>query len=81
VKGVRFVLGANVRKARKARGMTQLQLAVKTGFVVSTISDLERGVTDPQVSIVQRIAEALDVPIGELLGESEPAREVASTRP
>jgi len=66
------VLGANVRKAREARGMTQFQVAAAAGFVVSTISDIERGATDPQISTIRRIARVLGVTAADLVDEDEP---------
>jgi XRE family transcriptional regulator, fatty acid utilization regulator len=68
------VLGANVKKARDARGMTQLQLAAAAGLGIATISDLERGqITDPQLSTLEKLAGALGTSVDALLGNAEPA--------
>ena len=48
-----------VRKARAEAGISQTQLAELTGIDQSDISKIERGVANPSVSTLQRIARAL----------------------
>jgi transcriptional regulator with XRE-family HTH domain len=58
--------------ARAAAGLTQEQLAVACGATFGTISKLERGVAgEPRLSTITKIAAALDVPVSQLLTESE----------
>ena len=66
------LLGANVRRYRKLRGMTQEHLALEVGMERSYISDLERGTRNPSVRALGRLAEALSVSPMQLL-ETEPA--------
>lgn len=66
------LLGANVRRYRKLKGMTQEQLALEVGMERSYISDLERGTRNPSVRALGRLAEALSVSPMQLL-ETEPA--------
>ena len=61
------LLGANVRRYRKQRGMTQEQLALEVGMERSYISDLERGTRNPSVRALGRLAEALSVSPMQLL--------------
>ena len=61
------LLGANVRRYRKLRGMTQEQLALEVGMERSYISDLERGTRNPSVRALGRLAEALSVEPAALL--------------
>ena len=56
-----------VRTLRLQRGLTQRQLADLADLYHTTISELERGVTRPDIDTLKRIAAALHVPIGELL--------------
>ncbi|WP_235600927.1 MULTISPECIES: helix-turn-helix domain-containing protein [unclassified Sphingobium] len=56
-----MVLGKNVRKYRKLRGLTQEQLALDAEMERSYVSDLERGTRNPSVKAVGRLAEALNV--------------------
>lgn len=55
------LLGENVRRYRKLRGMTQEQLALDVGMERSYVSDLERGQRNPSVRALGRLAEALKV--------------------
>lgn len=61
------IFGRNVRRAREARGFTQEDLEGMTGLRRSYISDLERGVRNPTIRALARIAEALQVTPAELL--------------
>ena len=66
------LLGANVRRYRKLKGMTQEQLALEVGMERSYISDLERGTRNPSVRALGRLAEALDIQPSALLDRTEP---------
>ena len=65
------LLGANVRRYRKLKGMTQEQLAHEVGMERSYISDLERGTRNPSVHALGRLAEALSVDPAALLEPQE----------
>lgn len=56
---MRELVGRNVRAVRQARGMTQEQLAEKSGFSQQYISDLERGRRNPTVVSLYELALAL----------------------
>ena len=56
---MRKLVGRNVRAVRQARGMTQEQLAEKSGFAQQYISDLERGRRNPTVVTLYELALAL----------------------
>ena len=55
------LLGENVRRYRKLKGMTQEQLAANAGMERSYVSDLERGTRNPSVQALGRLADALKV--------------------
>ncbi len=59
--------GANLRAIRTARGLTQRQLSDASGFQQSYLSNLESAKREPTLTCVDRIATALEVPIGKLL--------------
>lgn len=59
--------GANVARLRKERGMTQEAFADAAGIARSYMSDVERGARNPTIVMVERIANALNVKMGELL--------------
>ncbi len=55
------LLGGNVRRYRKLKGMTQEQLALEADMERSYVSDLERGQRNPSVRALGRLAAALQV--------------------
>ena len=59
--------GKRVRKARKARGVSQEELAHEADSNRTYISDVERGTRNPSIEVVERIAKALNVTMGSLL--------------
>ena len=61
------ILGRNVRERRKARGLSQEELALEADMKRSYLSDLERGVRNPSVRAVGRLAKALGIRAAELL--------------
>jgi transcriptional regulator with XRE-family HTH domain len=61
------LLGRNVRLHRQAKGMSQEQLALDAGMKRSYVSELERGLRNPSVRALGRLAEALQVDPGALL--------------
>ena len=72
-------LGENLKKIRKAKKMTQIQLAKKSGVKQSVISDLETG-NAKSTGFIFELANALGVTAEELkkgmVGEIEPANAV-----
>jgi transcriptional regulator with XRE-family HTH domain len=55
------ILGENVRRERLRQGLTQDALAVEAGMRRSYLSDLERGMRNPTVHALGRLAMALKV--------------------
>jgi transcriptional regulator with XRE-family HTH domain len=68
----------NLRRLRVRRGLSQEALAVDAGVDRSYVGRIERGVENPTVETLDRLAAALEVAVGELLlapkhGEKPPA--------
>jgi transcriptional regulator with XRE-family HTH domain len=55
------LLGINVRHHRKLKGMSQERLALDAGMERSYVSDLERGMRNPSVRALGRLAVALEI--------------------
>ena len=55
-----IIAGDAVIAARAERGMSQIELAEKTGMDQSDISKIERGVANPSVSTLAKIAKAFE---------------------
>ncbi len=65
-------IGARIRAARRRVGLSQEEVARRAGMSLKGMGDIERGlIEDPHFSSLRKIADALGVPIGELL-EEEP---------
>jgi DNA-binding XRE family transcriptional regulator len=64
-------LGQNIRRLRRARGLAQEKFALQFGIDRTYVSGVERGERNPTVTVVQRFADALGVPIAELFAENE----------
>ncbi|MEV7713060.1 helix-turn-helix transcriptional regulator [Streptomyces sp. NPDC088270] len=62
-------LGDRIRVLRKGLPATQEKLAEMTGIDRRTLQRIERGISDPRYSDLLLIAEALDVPLAELVQE------------
>jgi transcriptional regulator with XRE-family HTH domain len=60
-------LGTNLREARERLGLTQEQVAERSGVHATEVSRIEAGKRDPQVSTLKRLAAALEVAPGRLL--------------
>ena len=60
-------------KGRAEREITQKQLAVLTGIDQSDISKIERGIANPTVGTLERIANALGMELKISLVEKEDA--------
>jgi len=60
-----------IRSIREAKGLTQEQVAEKTGISSSVYGDIERGENDPKLSKLQKIAEAFEIELSELVDLSE----------
>jgi transcriptional regulator with XRE-family HTH domain len=56
-----FGLGSEIRQMRKARKLTLKTLSDLTGISVSHISAIERGATNPSLSVMKDIASALKI--------------------
>jgi len=64
---LRRLLGQNVRRIREGAGLSQEQLAFEAGLHRTYVSGVERGVRNPTILIVERLAKTLKVPPDELL--------------
>lgn len=59
-------LGLNVRQRREARELTQEKLAERAGLDPTYISGIERGLRNPGIKNVARLAKALGLTTAEL---------------
>jgi transcriptional regulator with XRE-family HTH domain len=80
--GLRQILSANIRAARKSRRLTQTQLALYADLSLSYMTDIERCKTWVSDKTLEKIARALDMSPWELLRPAEgedPAKSAGQT--
>lgn len=69
-------IGRRLRALRTERGMTILEMAAKAGVSAGSISQIERGASNPSISTLQKLRAALGVTLWSFLeSEAEPPRE------
>lgn len=61
------IVGANVRRLRKARGLTQEAVALDAEIDLTYMGGIERGKRNPSLIVMARIAEVLGVEPADLL--------------
>lgn len=69
-------LGPHLTRHRKARHLTQEQLAEKAGLSRGAYRELEKGRAQPRAESLKSLARALDVPLRDLLNPAPPLRKV-----
>lgn len=66
------MLGANIFERRKELGWTQAELAERIGVDTETVSRFERGSNLPSLLRLEKLADALNVPLYRLVASSSP---------
>ena len=66
---VRQVFGANVRRIRLERGLSQEGFGFVSGIDRTYVSGVERGVHNPSLVLAAKFADGLGVPLNVLLIE------------
>jgi len=65
---IRARFGQRLREVRRARGLSQEELAFKAGLHRTYVSSAERGQRNVGLVNVERLAQALDIDIRDLFG-------------
>jgi len=65
-KGSVKALGAKIKKYRKLRGLSQVELAVIISLSPGYIGSIEQGIRYPSLKTLEKLARALKVPVNEL---------------
>ncbi len=63
------MLSNNIKEIRKAKGLSQEELAIKLNVVRQTISKWENGLSVPDSEMLISISKVLETPVSTLLGE------------
>lgn len=60
-------VGKQIQKLRESKGISQQDLAAKCNFEKSNMSRLEAGRVNPTLSTLEKVANALEVKIAEIV--------------
>jgi DNA-binding XRE family transcriptional regulator len=60
-------LGAHIAKLRKSKGFSQDRIYLEAGFSRGTMSKIEKGLVEPKIFTLIKIAETIGVKITDLL--------------
>ena len=71
MKEINEIVGINLKKLRSETGLTLDQVAEKTGVSKSMISDIERGLKSPTISVLWKICNGINIPFSELMKTEE----------
>ncbi|MEU7348373.1 helix-turn-helix transcriptional regulator [Streptomyces bacillaris] len=72
VRARRLELGEHIRAAREHANLTQEAVSLRTGVRIATISDIELGHRAALIDTLFRIADAIGVPLADLVREERP---------
>lgn len=79
------MIGKHIKKARKAKGLSQEQLAEQLNVTRQAVSNWECGKTQPDIQTLQKLSEVLEVPVEELIygaaSEKEVSMDIANSVP
>ena len=67
----REILGAEIRRARQAKGLSQERLGFESGLSRNYVSMIELGQSSPTFEALERICTALDLRVAELVTQYE----------
>lgn len=65
-------LGAHIRSLRRASKISQEELGFKASISAAHLGQIERGIKNPTVETLGKIAAALDIPLRDLFSFDEP---------
>ena len=72
---LKTTLGVAIKTERSVLGISQEQLAERAGLHRTYVSDVERGARNPSIATVERLAEALELPLSALFDRASHGRE------
>jgi putative transcriptional regulator len=63
------MLSENIKTLRKAKGLSQEELAIRLNVVRQTVSKWEKGLSVPDADLLTKLADVFEVTVGSLLGD------------
>jgi transcriptional regulator with XRE-family HTH domain len=72
-------IGPRLKSFRKQKGLTVSETAARAGVSAGMISQIERGLSNPSVRVLERLRMALDVPLTALIDSASGTTEVQAS--
>lgn len=76
---IKSIIAPNITDLRRAKGMTQLELAEQLNYSDKAVSKWERAESMPDVSVLVEIADLFEVPLDYLVRAEHPQKEIQSS--
>lgn len=73
------LIAKRLRKARKEKGLTQLELSLQAGISQNMVACIEAGKRNPTFQTLIRMCRALDVQLSDILKDIEPSAKTDDT--
>ncbi len=67
LENLRSCLASNIKHYRNIKGISQERTALEAGIDRTMLSKIERGITNPSLDTLLKVANYLDVPVSDLL--------------
>jgi transcriptional regulator with XRE-family HTH domain len=77
----KLAVGQTIKEIREAKGISTRQLGAKVGLSHPQVSNIEHGNRELSLPYLYRIANALEVPVADLIPQQAPATIAASDTP
>jgi transcriptional regulator with XRE-family HTH domain len=71
----------NIARVRREKHLSQSEVSRRSGVHITEVSRIERGLRDPRISTLIRLARSLDIEPGQLLEETSSAAEICRRGP
>ncbi|HEY0282399.1 MAG TPA: helix-turn-helix transcriptional regulator [Rhizomicrobium sp.] len=78
---VRRQVGITLRRLRLERKISQETLAFEAKIARNYVSGIERGIENPTIVVLQRLARALGVPMAEIVSPGRPGETLLKNLP
>ena len=73
---IKLIIAQNITDLRRAKGLTQLELAEQLNYSDKAVSKWERAESMPDVSVLVEIADLFEVPLDYLVRAEHPKKEI-----
>ena len=73
---IKSIIAQHITDLRRAKGLTQLELAEQLNYSDKAVSKWERADSMPDVSVLVAIADLFDVPLDYLVRAEHPKKEI-----